>query len=1292
MVRGSAQENRDARPFVGPYRISRKLGGGGMGVVYEAAHSVTGERVAVKTVRAPTAWLLASIRREIHALSRLRHPGVARIVGEGVHEGLPYYAMELCGGETLRDRLDVLYRLHRGGKTSRPEGSTFDSQSRAETVREATPGQSSPESDREPPLLHRTMAELLPVLSLLRSVCAPLAYLHGEGIVHCDLKPTNIVIRPDGTPVLVDLGVARSGGIGGRDELGAAGAIGGSVGYMAPEQLGGDLLDPRADLYALGIILYEVLTGHRPFVGGTVAVRYQQLAGPPEPPSGRNEGVPPALDALVLRLLAKRPEDRFGHAEDVDAVLAELDVPVREYPPTPPARAYLYRPTLAGRDAALAVLERALDRTVDVGRGQRVFVGGESGVGKTRLALEVVARATQRSMRVVVGQCAVLGADGTQDSIAPPLHPLQPLLLAIADRCGEDPAQTAALLGAHGKVLAPYAPALLDLPGQREAPDPPPLSPEASRRRLLDAVRERVLSFAEAGPVLLVIDDAQWADELSLALLRMLHGPDFEACGVLVLCLYRTEDLRGELADVVRAPGSEAIVLERLDDRGVAAMVSGMLALPEAPAALLRLLHHRSGGNPFFASEYLRAAVAGGDLVREGGRWRLRAPEDAGATLARLDAPPSITELLERRLRDLDPRSRALVTLAAVFGREVDGALLLTTAAMDEADAAEAIETLRFHQIFEARDGDRVRFTHDKLREAAYAQASGEERARLHRSAAKAIEAAGGGEDRYDALAFHYRRAGMAHEARRYAELAGRRAFAAGVYRKAVEHLAVALDLAPARGSRGSRGSSGARGEPHDPVQRGELLYMYGQSLYDVGEIEQSGARLLEALATLGLVRTPASKAGWGALCARETLKQAVLRAVPRAWVEVPEARRPAYTLSALATRPLEFRYIFNDQFFEVIVLRVLAANLAERGRDPSLMLAATSRMGLNAGLAGLHRVARFYFDSARRMHARPELVAYELENARDEGYYAYAVRGDWVASRAILQRLLDRCLAVGDVHQTEATYVALAQAGMCAGDGKGREHARALCVSAERHGHGLHGAWGHEFLAANELALGEFDSALRHFAPAEHYFRETGGVSYLFEVFAGMAEARRQLGDLDGALAKLAEGRAAVAARPSVQAWCILYNQLAPDIYVEAWERAEARGESPGELPSLVRQAAKAARRASRTFACLVPAALRAAANLAAKRHQRRRAARLLQESAARAHALAMPRDEAISRARLAQLGLGISLDERILALGRARSIFVGLRGERGERAPELDGAVRALQQRMPPTPGSFR
>jgi serine/threonine protein kinase len=300
MLPGSAHESTEAGKLIGPYRILSTLGRGGMGVVYEGVHSLTGEPVAVKTVRAPSARLLSSIRREIHALSRLRHPCVARIVGEGIHEGLPYYAMELYGGETLRSHLDVLYRGHkkdRSGATTLPEDTS--SPTVPDAMREGSTALDGFEG--EPP--RRTMAEVLPALALVRSACAPLAYLHGEGVVHCDLKPSNIVLRADGSPVLVDLGVARSGGSGGRDELTAADVVAGSTGYMAPEQVRGDLLDPRADLYALGVILYEVLTGRRPFFGATHAIAVQQFAGPAAAPSTHNDAVPPALDALVLRLL-----------------------------------------------------------------------------------------------------------------------------------------------------------------------------------------------------------------------------------------------------------------------------------------------------------------------------------------------------------------------------------------------------------------------------------------------------------------------------------------------------------------------------------------------------------------------------------------------------------------------------------------------------------------------------------------------------------------------------------------------------------------------------------------------------------------------------------------------------------------------------------------------------------------------------------------------------------------------------------------------------------------------------
>ncbi|MFP2907603.1 serine/threonine-protein kinase, partial [Pyxidicoccus sp. 3LFB2] len=266
---------------IGPYRLLEVLGQGGMGVVYRGENPDTGEAVAVKTVRAASEVPLASIRREIHALRRLRHPGVVRIVAEGVTDGLPWYAMELLRGQTLR-----------GASAGQEEGPV------------------------RPERLHA-------VLTLVRRMCAPLAFLHANGLVHRDLKPENVFLRPDGTPVLVDFGIAaRFGGSRGRETLDVGGTVVGSDAYMAPEQARGGFVDARADLYALGCIFYELLTGRPPFLPGREGpVPHQHLHVAPVPPSQRVEGLPEAVDALALRLLAKKPPERPGYAEDVAAAL-----------------------------------------------------------------------------------------------------------------------------------------------------------------------------------------------------------------------------------------------------------------------------------------------------------------------------------------------------------------------------------------------------------------------------------------------------------------------------------------------------------------------------------------------------------------------------------------------------------------------------------------------------------------------------------------------------------------------------------------------------------------------------------------------------------------------------------------------------------------------------------------------------------------------------------------------------------------------------------------------------------
>src|SRR5262245_5673300 len=231
-------------PSLGPYETIEPIGKGGMGVVYRARHRVSGEHVALKTVAIPRPGLLACIRREIHALSRLDHPGIVRIHDHGVEAGIPWYAMELVEGPTLREHALLLRGASGdGGPTLRfAPGAT---------------GATAPVAARAP---EAAGGALLPLLGVVESVCHALAFLHGEGLVHRDLKPENIVLRADGTAVLVDFGLlATFHAPQGRDALEISGDVLGTIAYMSPEQSRGEMVDARSDLYGLGCILYELV-------------------------------------------------------------------------------------------------------------------------------------------------------------------------------------------------------------------------------------------------------------------------------------------------------------------------------------------------------------------------------------------------------------------------------------------------------------------------------------------------------------------------------------------------------------------------------------------------------------------------------------------------------------------------------------------------------------------------------------------------------------------------------------------------------------------------------------------------------------------------------------------------------------------------------------------------------------------------------------------------------------------------------------------------------------------------
>ncbi|WP_224365043.1 serine/threonine-protein kinase [Hyalangium versicolor] len=767
------QELAGPPQMMGPYLIQGVLGSGGMGIVYLGVHRRTGERVALKTVRVTRATSLASIRREVQSLSRIHHPQIVRIIEYGVAGGLPWYAMELVEGRSFHRLIARYY--------DQP-GLYFSLSSRRSTREGAWREEAgTPTLEGVPALPAR------PLLEWVLQLCAPLAYLHGCGLVHRDLKPGNIFIRKDGSMVLGDFGLAvEFGGAFGREVLNADGAGLGTLMYMAPEQIRGDLVDARADLYSLGCILYECVTGFVPFFGSSdKVIRRRHLQEPPTPPSRLvEEPIPERLEWLILKLLAKRPEARLGYAEDVAQVLTELGVEVGRPRTLPKPRPYLYRPPLMGREAVMGKLRGQLEEML-LCQGGRVFIGGGSGMGKTRLALEVAREALYRSITVVTCECPPIG-------LASPLHPFRALLAKVIDWCrnsGEE--EITRLLGPKAKVLVPYEPLLDELPGQRELPQPLPLSnTDAARARIFSALQDILFAFAQEDPVLLIIDDLQWADEMTLAFLEQLRQEDLVERGVLLLATYRMEEMSEALRAVVTSPGSLQVELGRLDEGSIESMARGMLALHALPQDFDSLVR-RSEGNPFFVAEYLRAAISEGLLHRDSvGQWRLDERARSEGSLTSLALPVSIAEVIHRRLRELDARSQVLVESAAVLGKEFDAELLLETAPLTPTEALASLETLRVRQILEKAAGGRLRFLHDKLREITDARIPPERSCQLHFRAAEAIE------HRYQraldfplyfaSMANHWMKAEVHDRASRYFHMAGERARTAHATREAI--------------------------------------------------------------------------------------------------------------------------------------------------------------------------------------------------------------------------------------------------------------------------------------------------------------------------------------------------------------------------------------------------------------------------------------------------------------------------------------------------------------------------
>ncbi len=687
---------------LGAYDVTGLLGRGGMGNVYAAVHSEHGVRVALKTLRHVDPRGLALFKAEFRCVAGLSHPNLVPLYELGCEGDLWFFTMERIDGADLLTGIRGDQSTVRGTPETRTGATTWTT-----LVDEST------ERPRRETLT--AVASLPPSLPRLRDAFSQLTRgvlaLHEAGFVHRDLKPNNVLCDPSGRVVVLDFGLVQAiEAAPAPFSPGSARAhrIAGTPAWMAPEQFEGRSGEP-ADWYAVGLMLYEALTGVAPFTRSYPdATWYARLHLAPQPPHQILACVPADLSALALALLRADPAERPTGAAVLEILSTDATSRAR-------VATRLARTGFVGREAERELLRAALQRARARG-GVVVHVTGPSGVGKSALLRSFADEARDDGALVLGGRCyeretvPYKGFDGVVDALAAHL---------ASELRGRTPAADGPRLPAFIAELARVFPALGAVPAIAARQDPADgveVSVIELRRRAVAAVRELLVSLAAVRPLVLQIDDLQWADPDSAALLISIV--DAAIPGLLVAVTFRREEASTSTAlapYLARAGAGGEIVsidvgaLPTVDAEELASAT--LRALRVAPQGLAAAIAAESGGIPFFVEELAHY------LARHGERSPGVAPSMDGVGLS---------TVLARRVRELPDAERALVEALSVANSPIPIAVWFSVAGVDAghdggSEALRALWALRgshFVRSTGARAEDRIELHHDRMRAA----------------------------------------------------------------------------------------------------------------------------------------------------------------------------------------------------------------------------------------------------------------------------------------------------------------------------------------------------------------------------------------------------------------------------------------------------------------------------------------------------------------------------------------------------------------------------------------------
>ncbi|WNG51447.1 AAA family ATPase [Archangium minus] len=654
-------------------------------------------------------------------------------------------------------------------------------------------------------------------LELAISLAENLAEIHRHGVIHKDIKPANIIAEPEGGTRLIDFGVATLQRV---EHLEAAPAdlIEGTLAYMSPEQTGrmNRLVDYRTDLYSLGVTFYELLTGSRPFQGRDALEWFHaHMAQHPKPPHELLPTIPLALSAIVMRLLAKTAEERYQSAEGLKADLEQCRGGMLEVFPLGtrdiPRRLSLPQ-RLYGREAQVSTLLAGFGRVVHGGQAELMLVRGYSGIGKSSLVQELHKPVVQRRGFFLSGKFEQFQRDIPYATLARAIQGLVQQLLAGSDEeLAQRRERLQAAWGDQGQRMVELVPQLELIAGSQ--PPMEALPPAETRNRFNQVFLKFLGVFAtREHPLVLFLDDLQWADAASLQLLQhLLTHP--EAPPLLLIGAYRDNEVSLShplmlSLEAVRKSGARVtdIQLEPLSLEQVEQLVADALpgAEREVVEPLSALVREKTGGNPFFLNQLLLALDQDGLLVRtpEGGwRWDVEGVRATGYS-------DNVVDFLVGKLRQLPREVQRLLQLAACVGNVFSLSMLSTLSELRDVGEVEQGLGPALQEGLVMRGGpEQYRFLHDRIHQAAHALISEEEQKAIHLRIGRAMLAGLSPEEQREKLfdVVSQLNAGAEliqepeerHQLARLNAEAGAKAMASIAHRPAITYFAKAFALIP---------------------------------------------------------------------------------------------------------------------------------------------------------------------------------------------------------------------------------------------------------------------------------------------------------------------------------------------------------------------------------------------------------------------------------------------------------------------------------------------------------------